>query len=467
MDRTQPAPTAAPASGALPARATMSKQAKRATHAAFFGFGVDYFDIYLPVVALAPAIHFFQPKGIPPTVETTIFYLTFAATLLGRPVGSIIFGGISDRVGRRNATLIAVAGFTVSTFLMAALPGYAQWGYGGIICLLLLRFIGGIFMGGEYTSANPLALEACPAPRRGIVGAYIGGAYPIGYIAISAVTLPLLSFLPGGSAGSAYQEWGWRVPFLVGGLLGVAFFLFFYRSIDESEAWKAEAAKEATATDSAQEKKTPLRALWRDRVVRRRLLQMMLLMTGLWFAVQSVISPVSGLLITYLKQDAGAVTTALLLSNVALFLGYLTFGHLGQRYGRRRLLIISGIGTVVVSVLGFLAMLMILQNGGNFTLAMVLYTVSLVVSISPFGIATVYLIEAFPTRMRASGYGVAYSVSLVIPSFYSFYMLGLSSFMPYIYTPLVLIAIGGVLTTLGAKIGPETRDASLTEVVAA
>ncbi|SFO28173.1 MFS transporter [Amycolatopsis rubida] len=455
MDRIPPAPPVSPAGQS--SRTAAAKQAKRATHAAFFGFGVDYFDIYLPVVALAPAIHYFQPKGIPDSVETTLFYLTFAATLLGRPVGSIIFGGISDRIGRRNATLIAVAGFTVATFLMAALPGYAQWGYGGIVCLLLLRFVGGIFMGGEYTSANPLALESCPPAKRGIVGAYIAGAYPIGYIAISAVTLPLLSFLPGGGAGSAYQNWGWRLPFFVGGLLGVVFFLFFYRSVDESAAWRAETAREKSAT----EKKAPLRELLRDRKIRRRLAQAMLLMTGLWFGVQSIISPVSGLLITYLKQNSGAVTTALLVSNVALFLGYLALGHLGQKYGRRRVLICAGIATFLVSVPSFLAMLTLLSTGGSFVLAMALYTVGLVVAISPFGVATVYLIEAFPTKIRASGYGVAYSVSLLIPSFYSFYMLGLSSFMPYLYTPLIMIALGGILTAVGAKIGTETSRAKL------
>ncbi len=446
MDRTQLGQSAPPATGQRPTR--MSAQARRATHAAFFGFGVDYFDIYLPVVALAPAIHYFQPAGIPASVETTLFYLTFAATLLGRPIGSVIFGGISDRIGRRKATLIAVAGFTVCTLLMAALPGYAQWGYGGIVCLLVLRLVGGTFMGGEYTSANPLALESCPPARRGIVGAYIGGAYPIGYIAISAVTLPLLNFLPGGDTGSAYQSWGWRIPFLIGGLLGVVFFVFFHRSIHESEQWRSVAVRE-----KSEQKHAPLRELVRDRGIRRRLVQTMLLMTGLWFAVQSIISPASGLLISYLGQDANAVTTALLLANIALFLGYLGFGYLGQRYGRRRMLILCGCGTVVVSVPSFLAMLLILGHGGSFALAMVLYTVSLVVAISPFGIATVYLIEAFPTRIRASGYGVAYSVSLVIPSFYSFYMLGLSSVLPYVYTPLVLIGIGGILTALGAKTG--------------
>lgn len=433
-------------------RTPMPVTAKRAAKAAFLGFAVDYFDIYLPVVALAPAIHYFQPEHISATLETTLFYLTFAVTLIGRPIGSIAFGHLSDKIGRRRSTLIAVAGFTVATALMAALPGYQLWGYGGLLCLIFLRLVGGIFMGGEYTSANPLALEACPKARRGLVGAFIAGAYPIGYIAISVITLPLLELLPQGSVDSPYVQWGWRIPFLVGGVLGVLFFAYFSRSVEESAVWQAEAKAAAAKTA-----KTPLRQLFVGDNA-RRLVQTMLLMSGLWFAVQSIISPVTGLLISQLKQNAYTVTLALLLANAALFAGYLIYGHLGQRYGRRRVLMLTGAATINISAITFFVMVNLLKAGGSFTLAMVFYTIGLVVAVGPYGVATVYLLEAFPTSVRASGYGFAYSVSLVIPSFYSLYMVGLSTVMPYAYTPVVLIVLSGVLTWIGAKLGPETKD---------
>ncbi|MFJ3339182.1 MFS transporter [Streptomyces sp. NPDC086766] len=435
----------------------MPPQAKKAARAAFLGFAVDYYDIYLPVVALAPAIQYFQPESISGALETTLFYLTFALTLIGRPIGSAIFGSLSDKIGRRKSTLIAVAGFTVATFLMAALPGYEAWGYGGLGALMFLRLVGGVFMGGEYTSANPLALESCPKERRGFVGALIAAAYPIGYIAISLVTLPLLRLFPTQGLYSDYVQWGWRIPFIVGGLLGVVFFWYFYRSIEESQVWEEEAQKTASS------EKPPLRQLFAGDNG-RRLLQVMVLMSGLWFAVQSIISPMSGLLIAHLKQGSDSVTTALLIANVALFLGYLTYGRFGQRHGRRKVLLLSGIATAIISAITFYETVHILRAGGSFTLAMVIYTVCLVVAISPYGVATVYLLEAFPTRVRASGYGVAYSFSLIIPSFYSFYMLWLSNVMPYVYTPIVLILIGGVLTAVGAKIGPETRDVDFVPV---
>ncbi|WP_406135902.1 MFS transporter [Streptomyces sp. NBC_01089] len=439
----------------------MPLQAKRAARAAFLGFAVDYFDIYLPVVALAPALHYFQSPSLSGTAGTTLFFLTFAVTLIGRPIGSAVFGSLSDRIGRRRSTLIAVAGFTVATFLMAALPGYADWGYGALAALMVLRLLGGVFMGGEYTSANPLALESCPTQKRGFVGALIAAAYPVGYMAISLVTLPLLQLLPAGGTGSAYVQWGWRIPFVVGGLLGVVFFWYFHRTVEESGAWTAAVQDRAAgAEDRGGVRKAPLRELFAAGNI-RRLGQVFLLMSGLWFAVQSVVSPMSGLLISQLRQDPDAVTAGLLVANVALFAGYLTLGVLGQRYGRRKVLLLSGTGTATIAALTFFLAIRILDGGGNFPLAMVLYTVCLVVAVSPYGVATVYLLEAFPTHIRASGYGVAFSFSLVVPSFYSLYMLGLSAVMPYAYTPLVLIVLSGVLTVLGARLGPETKHLDL------
>lgn len=459
MEHTQsPTRTESPPGGAQAAGPErMSPRARKAATAGFLGFAVDYYDIYLPMVALAPAMHYFQPENLSGSLETTLFYLTFAVTLIGRPIGSTIFGSLSDRIGRRKSTLIAVAGFTACTFLMAALPGFQSAGWLGLGGLMLLRLVGGIFMGGEYTSANPLALEASPKHRRGIVGALIGSAYPIGYIAISIVTLPLLAWLPSDAVGDAYTQWGWRIPFVVGGLLGVAFFVYFLRSIDESEVWK----KDVAAPETKEAAKTPLRELFAGPNF-RRLAQLFILMSGLWFAVQSIISPMTGLLIGRLEQDSGAVTTAMLLANVVLFGGYLLYGHLGQRYGRRRVLMLSGIATATVAAGTFFTTIAMLEGGGSFTLAMVIYTIGLVLAISPYGVATVYLLEAFPTKVRASGYGVAYSMSLIIPSCYAAYMLGLETFMPYVYTPVVLIVLSGLLTFTGARMGTETKDVDFT-----
>ena len=85
--------------------------ARRAIVAGFVGFAVDFFDIYLPVLVLAPVMSYFEPKGLSSTATTTIYYFTIVATLLGRPCGAVIFGHWADKIGRRRTTMISIAGF--------------------------------------------------------------------------------------------------------------------------------------------------------------------------------------------------------------------------------------------------------------------------------------------------------------------------------------------------------------------
>lgn len=118
--------------------------ARRAVQAAYFGFFVDMFEVYLPIAVLAPALVYFIPAGLSGATQATIFYLVFAISLIGRPLGAVIFGHFGDRVGRRQTTLISVAGFGIATLLVAALPGYAGWGEGAIAALIILRLLNGI-----------------------------------------------------------------------------------------------------------------------------------------------------------------------------------------------------------------------------------------------------------------------------------------------------------------------------------
>src|SRR6188768_4088773 len=143
---------------------------RRAIRGAFWGFLIDSFDIYLPSVALLPAIIFFT-KGLDPAQTAVVTGFTLATTLFGRPVGAFLFGHLSDRLGRKRVGAIAIYGFAVTTLLIACLPGAEQIGaVAAITLLLVLRFIDGIFLGGEYTAATPMAIEYAKPNRRGLVG---------------------------------------------------------------------------------------------------------------------------------------------------------------------------------------------------------------------------------------------------------------------------------------------------------
>ena len=436
--------------GSTAAREELTPAAKKAIAGAFFGLAVDFYDIYLPTVALTPAIIYFQPKNLPASVVATLGFIVFAVALIGRPIGAFIFGHLGDVIGRRRTTMIAVAGFSTFTFLMALLPGYATWGYGAIALLIVLRLIDGIFMGGEYTSANPLAIEACPKHLRGVVGGLIQAAYPIAYVAIALTVTIMLGVVPAGTVDSPYVQWGWRIPFVIGAVLGLAV-LVFYARVEESRLWETQAQERVTA---------PLKDLFTGQNV-RNLAQVFLMMSGPWFSVQIVISATPGLLENVLKQPARGVTNGLLVANIFLVAGYLSAALLGQRFGRRLMLIVSGVWTVVLGTLFYYLMLANASSGGTLLLTMVLYTIALCLAISPWGIVTAYLNERFPTGVRASGYGIGYSLAAIIPSFFFSYLLALARLMPYVYTPLVLIVLAGLLQIIGAWLGPETRHVDL------
>jgi MFS family permease len=97
------------------------------------------FDIYLPILVLAPALIYFVPEGVSPTVAALASGSIFAATLVTRPIGALIFGRYADTIGRKKTTIIAVSGFGAMSVVMAALPGYQQWGVAAIIVFILAR----------------------------------------------------------------------------------------------------------------------------------------------------------------------------------------------------------------------------------------------------------------------------------------------------------------------------------------
>jgi MFS family permease len=418
-----------------------------------FGFFVDMFDVYLPVIALTPAMSYFLPKTVETGPKSIITALIFVATLLGRPLGSAVFGRLADRIGRRRTTLWAAAGCGVCTAAMAVLPGYARIGLIGVAVLLLLRLGGGIFLGGQYTGAIPLAMEASPVGRRGWYGGLVGMGFPLSYCFIAAVTFVTLHFAPAGSPHSPYSVWGWRVPFAVGAVLCLIFAVFYFRSVPESRAWQ-DTPKSAH----------PVRDVLAGKD-RRNFVQVFVLMSGIWFASNMA----SGLLPSALQYQghvsASEVTGALVIVQAIHALLFPLLGLLSERMGRRKFMAYNGIAIGVVCAAGFTTI-----TAGWWSGFLPVLLLTLVIRISggsTFAVTPSYLCERFPPAVRGSGFGLGYSLPLVLTSFYAYYQNWLGHLMPSGYTPVVLLVVGGVLVLAGALLGPETRDVDLSVVAGA
>ncbi|MEU7767686.1 MFS transporter [Nocardia sp. NPDC049190] len=430
----------------------LSRKGRKAVAGAWAGLWVDMFDVYLPVIALAPAAAYFQPAHLSDTTSLIITGLIFAATLLGRPLGAVIFGHFSDRTGRRRTSMIALVGFGVVTLLIASLPGYQEIGLASTFALIGLRFADGIFLGGQYTSAIPLALEQAPRGKRGLVGAVIMTAFPLAYCAIALITTGLLQVMPADGLGSAYVEWGWRIPFVIGGVLALALVPWISRNFEESDAWK-----QAPKAPSI-----PLVALFRG-VNLRNFLQVFILMTGLWLAFNVIGAVLPGAL----KRDAGLtdlrVTLLLVLAYALLAVAYLGAGIASQRIGRRRFFLIAGPLTGTLAPV--LYALLVSRTVTGATLITLVSVALVIVVVSTFGVVTTYIIERFHVGVRSSGYGLGYTAAVIVPAFYVFYQTWLAEIMPLKYTPVVLLVIGGALIVIGAALGPETRDADLSAAI--
>jgi MFS family permease len=422
----------------------LTPQARRAIWGAFLGFFVDNYDIFLPVIALAPAIAYFIPKSISPTMASIASAMIFATTLIGRPLGAFIFGHFADTIGRKRVAVISVFGFGVVTLLIAMLPGYDYWGDAVIYIFIGLRLVDGIFLGGEYTSANTLAMEYCPKEKRGFYGAVIQSAASLGTAAISLVALAVLLVLPAGGPDAPYVQWGWRIPFVVGAIMAFGLAIYYQRSVEESKMWQR-----TTHTQS------PIKTLFRGENL-RSFLQVFTVMTGFWLSLNASLAVLPGLLASQMHVVGTNLTFVLVVAYVVLAGVYVLGGAISQRIGRRTYLMVA---SAVSAVFGTLSYYLLLNTApGNMPLILLTATVTIVLVVAPGALGTVYINERFQTGVRASGFGLGYSLAIILPAFYVFYQAGLSNFMPFKYTVLVLVVIGALLIFFGAAWGPETKD---------
>jgi MFS family permease len=426
---------------------------KRAVLSAWAGFAVDSYSIYIASSVLLPALVYFQGDM---SAETKSIFagMTLAVTLLGRPLGGLIFGHFADRIGRRRIGAITIFGFGVISLLIACLPGAELIGAVPATTLLLaLRFVEGIFLGGEYTAATPMALEYTPPHRRGLVGAVIQCAASGGPLLVAVAMSLTLLVAPSGGLDSPYVQWGWRLPFVLGFVLSFLVAWFLRRRVDESAVQKEAVARAGKQTRS------PVRMILRGQAG-RAFVQAWVIMTGLFFVVTVNSSVLNQFLLGNEGYTPANLASTQLIIPVAMA-SYVLFGWLSDHIGRKRALYIGSalqvlLYPVVISLVGSGTV----RGWLNLTL---LAVAAHCLTVAPFGVLPAYINERFATIVRSTGWGVAYGTAVIIPSFFSYYMIWLSALVPFVYTAGILAAFGAVLIFVATAFGPETRGIDLRE----
>lgn len=202
----------------------MSADEKRVIFASSLGTVFEWYDFYLfGVLTGIIGAQFFAP--LDESTRNIFTLLAFAAGFAVRPFGAIVFGRLGDLVGRKYTFLATILIMGASTFVLAFLPGYKSWGIAAPICLIGLRLLQGLALGGEYGGAATYVAEHAPDGRRGLYTSWIQTTATVGLMLALMVILST-RFVSGGGAFTPEgekafgAEWGgWRIPFAFSGLL--------------------------------------------------------------------------------------------------------------------------------------------------------------------------------------------------------------------------------------------------------
>jgi MHS family shikimate/dehydroshikimate transporter-like MFS transporter len=199
--------------------------------ASVLGTVVEWYDFLIYGTAAALVFNKLFFPTIAPAAGTIAAFATYAVGFAARPLGGIVFGHFGDRLGRKTMLMLTMIIMGTGTFLIGCLPTYTQIGLWAPVLLVILRFIQGFGLGGEWGGAVLMVVEHAPANRRGLYGSLVQMGFPVGLAASSAIFIPI-SMLPTDAA----LTWGWRVPFLLSAIL-VAVGLFVRLRLSETPAF--------------------------------------------------------------------------------------------------------------------------------------------------------------------------------------------------------------------------------------
>lgn len=378
---------------------------KKALGGTIVGNTMEWYDVGVFGYLIATMGPVFLPEA-DRSVQTLFLLGTFAATFLARPLGGIVFGWLGDKVGRQKVLATTLLIMAASTFAVGLLPGYAQIGIWAAVLLVALKLVQGFSTGGEYAGATTFVSEYAPDKRRGYFASFLDLGSYMGF-AIGAALVSVLQLTLG---SQAMEEWGWRIPFLVAGPLG-AVAVYFRSKIEESPQFQAaldaqeESSKSAVAS-SEDTSNGPVRLV---KVFWRQILLAMLLVA----AANTVGYALTSYMPTYLTDSMGydpvhgtLLTIPVL---VAMALCIPLTGRLSDRIGRRPVLWVGAISTVVLAVPAF----MLIGAGSIPATLLGLALIAFPVTFYVANLASA-LPALFPTSSRYGGMGIAYNFAVAI-----------------------------------------------------
>lgn len=384
--------TSGPSSPVGPAGARHSQRRKVVASAALGQF-VEWYDfvVYAYTASVIATLFFPAEDRVASLLAT---FGVYAVGFVMRPLGGIVFGHFGDKLGRRGVLAMVILLMGGSTFAIGLLPTYGQVGLLAPLLLVVCRLLQGLSAGGEAMGSNALVAEHAPDHRRGL---WVGFTYS--FANLPAVFAALLVLLLSSQMGGAYQSWGWRIPFLLGGLLALIG-LYIRFSVEESPAFR-------TTRSADRVSHAPILGVLRNHRRSLGFAFVMASLSGLGFYM------LTGYFSTYLSEAVGLSSNDSLVSNsIALMVAFVAMpmgGLVSDRIGRRPTMIMGAGLSALVAVPAFL----LASSGSLATAAMgqSLLAAALGLFFGPVGIV---FLELFPTRNRYSGAAIGYNAAYLI-----------------------------------------------------
>lgn len=359
------------------------------------GHFVEWYDWYAyGLLAAVFAPHIFPSHS--PFASLIAALLTYAIGFVIRPFSGIIVSPLADRYGRRAVLTLSISGMALGALIIALTPGYGTIGYAAPILFVVARLLQGISAGSEAQSAIAFMVEHAPANRRALFGSFSNTASGLATLAATgAAAIITAAFAP-----AQLAAWGWRIPFLVGGLLGVVGLILRAR---------ADETPEFEASSLADNKSAPARLLALLREHPKALLQ-----TAALSAPTVAYYTWATFLPTYAQLTSGrGIASTLIGSVIGLTLLVIVVpicGALSDRLARRKIFpIVGAVGMIVL----FYPLLLLLNRPGFWVYVVVSASGWLVLGIWQAVYPTIQA-ELFPASVRVSGIGFSHQLVIAI-----------------------------------------------------
>ncbi|MGW6904029.1 MFS transporter [Streptomyces sp. NPDC054940] len=364
----------------------------RLATASLAGTAIEFYDFFVYGTAAALVLGPLFFPTFSPVAGTLAAFVTFGVGFVARPLGSVLFGHIGDRHGRRPVLVASLLLTGASTVAVGCVPTYDTIGVLAPLLLLVLRFLQGLGLGGEWGGAVLLTVEHAPVERRGLWSSFPQVGPAVGFLLANGVVLALSATL----TEAQFAAWGWRVPFWAAGVLAVVG-LWLRSSLTESPRF-------LEIDDHA---RVPLAEVARDHW------RLVLLTAGALAIGYAIFYAVTTWSLAYATERLGVDRSVMLTCIMAVVLvkGSLTpvAAVLGDRYGRRPLTLIG----CTAAALWMFPMVALLATGEPL-LMFLGFLGAMLAFITMFAVIAAYLPELYEPRVRCTGAAVGYNLGGVL-----------------------------------------------------